>query len=111
MSNERRIDPRVNHYFDCRWHGQWGTTDARLNDLSSTGCHVVNRFTTPAVGEIVEIEILGTAQGPITLSGEVMSVERGIGFGVKFSDLDDDARARIEALMDAAEQSNRRVGS
>ena len=108
MSEQRR-DPRVIHYFECRWFGKWGATDARLDDLSVSGCHVVNRFSTPSFGEMVEIEIVRTAQEPLTLSGEVVHVERGVGFSVRFGEVDADARAQIKDLMESAESSNRRV--
>ena len=108
MSESRR-DPRVNHYFDCRWFGKWGATDARLDDLSVSGCHVVNRFSTPSMGETVEIDVVRTAADPLLLSGEVVHVERGVGFSVRFGEVNADIRAQIAALMESAESSNRRV--
>lgn len=110
MADDRRTDPRIRHYFDCRWYGKWGGTDARLDDLSAGGCHVVNRFTTPSMGEIVEIEIIGATSEPLALSGEVVDVERGVGFAVRFGELDADTRDQIQALLTAAEASNRRLG-
>jgi hypothetical protein len=108
MSEQRR-DPRVIHFFDCRWFGKWGATDARLDDLSVSGCHVVNRFSTPSLGETVEIDVVRTAAEPLLLSGEVVHVERGVGFSVRFSEVDADTRAQIKELMDLAESSNRRI--
>ena len=108
MSEQRR-DPRVIHYFDCRWFGKWGATDARLDDLSISGCHVVNRFSTPSMGDTVEIDVVRTAQEPLALFGEVVHVERGVGFSVRFGDIDADTRAQIKELMESAESSNRRV--
>lgn len=108
MSNNRRSDPRVPHYFDCRWYGKWGGTDARLDDLSVGGCHIVNRFSTPSAGETVDIEIIGATAEPLALAGEVVDVQRGVGFAVRFGELDEDTRAQVDALISGAESSNRR---
>ena len=109
MTNDRRSHPRVMHYFDCRWFGKWGVTDARLNNLSASGCYIVNRFTTPSVGEIVDIEVIRIAEEPLVLSGEVVDVERGVGFGVRFGEIEAGTRDQIEALIGAAHASNRRA--
>jgi hypothetical protein len=108
-THTKRGDPRVTHYFECRWYGKWGASDARLNDLSVSGCYIVNRRTTPSVGEIIEIDVVRTAKEPLALSGEVVAPEPGIGFGVRFSGLDDGIREQLEALMAEAQSSNRRA--
>jgi hypothetical protein len=108
--NQPRGDPRVTHYFECRWFGKWGAFDARLNDLSVSGCYIVNRRTTPSVGEIVEIDVVRTAQDPLPLSGEVVSTEPGIGFGVRFAGVDDNLRQQLESLMAEGDSSNQRAG-
>ena len=108
-TNKQRGDPRVPYYFECRWYGRWGAFDARLGDLSVSGCYVVNRRTTPSVGEVVDIEVVRTAKEPLALSGEVVSTEPGIGFGVRFAGLDDEIRKQIQALMAEAQSSNRRA--
>jgi hypothetical protein len=109
-TNQQRGDPRVTHYFECRWFGKWGAFDARLNDLSVSGCYIVNRRTTPSVGELVEIDLVRTAKDPLPLSGEVVSTEPGIGFGVRFAGVDDNLRQQLETLMAEAQSSNRRAG-
>jgi len=109
-TNQPRGDPRVTHYFDCRWFGKWGAFDARLNDLSVSGCYIVNRRTTPSIGEIVEIDVVRTAKEPLPLSGEVVSTEPGIGFGVRFAGVDDNLRKQLETLMAEGDSSNRRAG-
>jgi hypothetical protein len=109
-TNKQRGDPRVTHYFECRWFGKWGAFDARLSDLSVSGCYIVNRRTTPSIGEIVEIDVVRTAKEPLPLAGEVVSTEPGIGFGVRFAGVDDNLRQQIETLMAEAQSSNRRAG-
>jgi len=109
-TNNQRGDPRVTHYFECRWFGKWGAFDARLSDLSVSGCYIVNRQTTPSIGEIVEIDVVRTAKEPLPLAGEVVSTEPGIGFGVRFAGVDDNLRQQIETLMAEGHSSNQRAG-
>jgi hypothetical protein len=109
-TNPHRGDPRVTHYFECRWFGKWGAFDARLNDLSVSGCYIVNRRNTPSVGEVVEIDLVRTAKEPLPLAGEVVSTEPGIGFAVRFAGVDDNLRQQLEALMAEGDSSNRRAG-
>ena len=90
--------------------GKWGAFDARLNDLSVSGCYILNQRATPSVGEIVEIDLVRTAKEPLALSGEVVGAEPGIGFGVRFAGVDDDIREQIQSLMAEAQSSNRRAG-
>ena len=110
MTNDRRSHPRVSHIFECRWFGKWGTTEAQLSDLSATGCHIVCRFNTPSVGEIVDLEVIRATKEPLPLSGEVVQVERGEGFSVRFVELEAKIRDRIESLITEAQLSNRRAG-
>jgi hypothetical protein len=110
MTDDRRSHPRVSHAFDCRWFGKWGATDAELDDLSATGCHVVCRLTTPSIGDSVDIEVLRTTKEPLALSGEVIQVERGVGFSVRFVELEAEIRDQIESLIAEARLSNRRAG-
>jgi len=110
MTNDKRIHPRVSHHFDCRWSGRWGTTEARLEDLSATGCYIVSRLTTPSVGEIVDIGLIRSTKEPLPLSGEVVQVERGVGFSLRFVELNTETRDEIESLIAEARDSNRRVG-
>jgi PilZ domain-containing protein len=109
MTSDRRDNPRVNHYFECRWFGQWGATDARVQDLSATGCYIVNRSSSPSVGETVEIDVMPVGVAPLALSGTVVDVQRGVGFAVHFAEVGPVARERIKTLMETADSSNRRA--
>jgi len=95
---ERR--QRVVHYFDCTWASQWGPIEARLSNISPTGCYIESRFTVPALGEIVEnITVTPNGEPPLVLHGPVIDSMRGIGFAVRFAQLDDESRARLSALL------------
>jgi hypothetical protein len=100
---ERR--QRVVHYFDCTWVSQWGPIQARLSNISPTGCYVDSRFTVPALGEIVEnITVTPNGEHPLVLHGTVIDSMRGIGFAVRFAQLEDEARERLSALLQSRQR-------
>ena len=52
-TNGREQRQRVVQYFDCTWVSQWGPMNARISNLSPSGCYIDSRFSVPAVGETV----------------------------------------------------------
>lgn len=96
---------RVVQYFDCTWVSQWGPMPARLSNLSPTGCYVDSRLNVPAVGETVEnITVTPSAEPPLVLHGTVIDATRGIGFAVRFTELDEDTRERLRALLQSRQR-------
>jgi hypothetical protein len=99
-SDGRAQRQRVVQYFECNWLSEWGTVEARLSNLSPTGCYIDSRFAVPAVGEPVqELTVKPTAEEPIVLHGTVVDSTRGIGFAVRFGDLDPEIRRRLDDLL------------
>ena len=95
---DRRRAQRVVRYFDCTWMSQWGTQRARVSTLSSSGCYIESR-TVPVVGaDVREITVMLPA-GTITVQGTVVDATPGVGFSVRFTDLDSDALARLVDLV------------
>ncbi|MGH9257645.1 MAG: PilZ domain-containing protein [Vicinamibacterales bacterium] len=91
---------RVVQYFDCTWISRWGPMQTRLSNLSPTGCYIDSRLNVPAVGETVEnITVTPSAEHPLVLHGTVIDATRGIGFAVRFTELDEDTRQRLSALL------------
>ena len=104
-ADRRQERQRIVQYFDCIWVSEWGPTTARISNLSPTGCYIDSRFNVPAVGETVEnITVTSSAESPLVLHGTVIDSTRGIGFAVRFTELDEDTRERLSALL----QSHRR---
>jgi hypothetical protein len=101
----RQERQRIVQYFDCIWLSKWGSMTARISNLSPTGCYIDSRLNVPAVGETVEnITVTPSAGSPLVLHGTVIDSTRGIGFAVRFTELDEDTRDRLSALL----QSHRR---
>ena len=97
-ADERRRRHRVEEYFDCTWLSDWGEEKCRVSSLSPTGCYIEGRFSVPPEGTPVQDITVTLPTGPITVQGEVVHAMPGVGFAVRFSDVDDTARARLTAL-------------
>lgn len=95
---ERRQRLRVEQYFDCTWLSDWGEEQCRISSLSPTGCYIEGRFSVPPMGTPVQEITVTLPTGSITVAGEVVHAIPGIGFAVRFTDVDDEARARLNAL-------------
>jgi hypothetical protein len=81
-----------------RWEGLSGGHEARLEDVSLGGCFV-NTAGRVDLGEIVVFEIKLPSGEWLTLRGEVVSFQQGIGFGVVFSFLTDDEEQSLRELI------------
>jgi hypothetical protein len=100
MSDERRRHTRLARPLGGSWHGASGATSCRIPDVSVSGCFVQS-LAMPKVGESTEIAI-DLPDGPISVTGEVVYVEAGMGFAVRFVDPSADATTAIQQLIDDA---------
>ncbi|HEY8184762.1 MAG TPA: PilZ domain-containing protein [Pyrinomonadaceae bacterium] len=98
MVKNRRIEERMSTNLPARWDGLSGTQEARIEDLSLSGCFV-NTTGRVDVGEIVGVEIKLPSGEWLQLRGEVTSFQIGIGFGVLFSFLTDDEEQALRELV------------
>jgi hypothetical protein len=92
LTNERRQSVRSRVDFACSWR-----RDARVSDLSLSGCYVDTRHA-PEVGNHAELDI-GLPDGDITVRGAVSHSHPNAGFALKFEGLDDEARKRIASVL------------
>ena len=98
MTKNRRTDDRVSTNLPARWDGLSGKNEARIEDLSMSGCFVNSKGRVD-VGEIVGIEIKLPSGGWLPLRGEVASYLAGTGFGVLFTFLTDDEEQALRELI------------
>ena len=105
MPTERRQDPRLKQWFDGSWRGASGSGNSRLSDVSVTGCFV-NSLATPAVGDTSTITIHFGPSQAVSFEGEVMYVERGMGFGVRFLDVTPKQAAEVQRLLDTHKKAS-----
>src|SRR5262247_2224637 len=98
-SRRRQERQRIERHLDCTWLSQWGEERCRIISLSPTGCYIDSRFTTPAEGTVVQDITIPLATGSLTLQGTVIDTIRGVGFAVRFTDLDKDTRDSLNVLI------------
>jgi hypothetical protein len=99
-NSDHQRPQRVARYFDCTWMSQWGEQRARVSTLSSSGCYIESR-TAPIVGTDLQDIVVMLPTGAITVQGTVVDATPGIGFAVRFTNLDTDAQARLSDLVRA----------
>lgn len=90
---------RVARYFDCTWLSQWGEERARVSSLSPTGCYIESRRSVPAEGTVVHELTIALPTGTVTLQGTVVDAMSGVGFAVRFTDLDAPTRDCLNVLI------------
>ena len=101
MTDERRKHRRVNVPLECEWALFNGSfAEAHLSDLSLGGCFVDTRAG-PQLGDTTEVSVT-LLDTPTTLRGTVVSVQPGIGFALRFSDLDQRATELLHRFLESA---------
>jgi hypothetical protein len=98
-NGRRQQRQRIERDFDCTWLSPWGEEKSRLKSLSPSGCYIASRFTTPSEGTVVQHLTITLPTGSVTLQGTVIDPMRGIGFAVRFTDLDKDTRDWLSVLV------------
>ena len=75
-----------------------GAYEARLEDLSLTGCFI-NTAGRVHVDDIVSLEVKLPTGEWVSLRGEVRSYQPGIGFGLAFTFLTKDEESVVKGLI------------
>ena len=86
------------------WQSEWGPQRSRVSSLSPTGCYVEDRFTVPPSGEFVPELTVNLPGGQICVQGMVMDAMPGIGFAVRFTQVDADPQSRLRAAVHELQQ-------
>ena len=100
----RQQRQRIVRYFDCTWLSAWGEEKARVSSLSLTGCYIESRFAVPPVGAVVREITVTVPTGRLTLQGTVVEATSGVGFAVRFIDLDTNTRDRLSGFVQGAQR-------
>ena len=98
----RRTRQRIERYFECNWLSAWGEEQTRVSSISPTGCYIDSRFTVPPEGTHVREICVAVPGGEISVHGTVIGATPGIGFAVRFADMDDETRAKLRGLVGAS---------
>jgi PilZ domain len=101
---ERRSKPRLTVSLNAVWDSSNGNHPARITDLSLGGCYLDTVGET-MTGEIVCFRVSLPDGDWLYLEGEVRHHRLGMGFGVRFLDLEQQQEEKIEGLLKAARES------
>ncbi len=95
---ERRQHLRVTGPFEGHWHGGSGATEVRISDISLGGCFV-ETLVQPTPGENTEVTVCFTPVDSMTIGGQVVYSEPGLGFAIKFRELTPDEAAALKKFL------------
>ena len=95
--NERRASPRARGPFDGIRFGLLDV-DVRIYDLSAGGCFVES-LNESKVGERLRLRIELPDEGGVEVAGFVVPSTRTLGYAVRFVELEDPTRERIERTV------------
>lgn len=96
--NERRATPRLSVNLDAVWDREDARHPARVTDLSEGGCHL-DTVGEVMTGEIVAFRVMLPDGDWLYLEGEVRHHRHGLGFGVRFLELNDDQLEKLLILL------------
>jgi hypothetical protein len=100
MSDERRKQGRVPTVIDLVWEGAAAKYEARTSDLNTEGCFI-DHIGNVTIGEIITFKLRLPAEDWIELQAEAVYAFPSTGFGVRFTNVSEAARKRLEWLVKA----------
>ena len=100
MTDERRKLQRVPTLIDVVWEGAAGKYEARTGDISAGGCFL-DTIGQVSVGETVNFKLRLPSGEWIALEGKVTYAYPNMGFGVRFTNMSEADRKRLEWLIKA----------
>jgi hypothetical protein len=102
--DNRRSKPRLSVHLDAVWHGGEARHTARITDLSEGGCYL-DTVGEVMTGEIVAFRVLLPDDDWLYLEGEVRHHRHGMGFGVRFVDLNEEQMEKLLLLLKIAHEA------
>ena len=98
MTIERRIQRRSDVCLDAIWDGGRSNSTARVADLSEGGCYI-DSIADVTEGEILRLKIKMPSGDWLDLVGVVAHAFPRLGFGLRFINLDDEKRSKLESVL------------
>jgi hypothetical protein len=95
---ENRSETRFDICLTARWQGSATNQNVRISDLSRGGCYV-DTIGEVIVGETLFLEILMSDGEWFELQGVVARDSPGLGFGVRFMNLNEKQQHQLDALI------------
>src|SRR5947207_7143125 len=96
---ERRRHERVNTYLRVRWEGLLGCYEGTVSDISAGGCFVLSESPT-TLREVVRLEMEVHTGAWVKIWGEVTNQFPGVGFGVRYTEVDDEDESKFTLTIE-----------
>ena len=98
VMKEDRANPRFDVVLDAQWQGSTTHCNVRIVDLSAAGCYV-DTILEVIVGEAVRLKIFTSHDKWFEVKGIVAYHSPGLGFGLRFVDLEEGQLSHIRSLI------------
>ena len=105
MTSERRDKRRFEVCLDAAWDSPGGSSNARITDLSESGCYV-DSINEAFPGEILHLKVQLPTGELLDLIGEVAHSFPRLGFGFRFLTPSDEQLVKLRSLLDHLEKSS-----
>ena len=102
MTEEKRRYGRLPLVIETSWEGSGIKASARTTDISATGCFV-DTLGPAEVGDTVNLKLTLRNGEHVMVEGEVMYQMPRVGFGVRFTNITDSDRLRLESILSTEE--------
>jgi hypothetical protein len=103
--DDRRSKPRLSINLDAVWERTGDAPATRITNLSEGGCFL-DTVGEVRQGEIVAFRVLMPNEDDwLYLEGEVRHFVKGIGFGVQFTELNEEQESKVRELIQMAKES------
>ena len=100
MTEDRRNEGRALLLLHVEWEGASGKSEARTSDLSSGGCFV-DTMAQVLEGEALNFKIMLPGGDVVVTKGVVTYAYPNIGFGIRFSDMSDEDKFKLETILES----------
>jgi PilZ domain len=98
---ERRRHERLNTYLRVRWEGLLGCHEGTVSDISAGGCFILTESHT-ALRELIRLELELHTGSWVKIWGEVTNQFPGVGFGVRYTEVDEEDEDKFSLSLGQA---------
>ena len=93
-----RENERIEFRVDCVLESTSGKHDVRIRDIGTGGCYI-DTIISVSVGEIVKFDLVHPKGGRLPFTGIVAYHFNGLGFGVRFTDLNKKQNLFLQRIL------------
>ena len=107
---ERRQHERLSVYLRVRWEGLFGCHEGTVSDISAGGCFILSESQS-TLRELIRLEIELHDGEWVKVWGEVTNQFPGVGFGVRYTEVDDEDEGKFTFSLGQTKSLRAGVGA